>query len=348
MSKRPRNSVPAFARQRGFSLVELMVAIAIGLVILAALATSMIANTNSMASNEKTSELQTNGRYALSVLKHDLLAAGFRAYTWAEPTAPTTAIGTPTNECLESGAAAGSFIPNIRQGVWGANDTNPFSANCIAAADFYDGHTDVLVVRGMEPSPVPLTAVSLTAGKFYFRSSYAAGEVFRGGQATGCPALTPAPSAPFDKVPCIAGEHGLERNDFAFKNAVYYLRPYTTSSTESPKVPALYRVVLQDDGSMAAELVASGVEYFQVQYGRTATDLTTQYFNANKISGTSSATAATEWDDVNAVRIWVLARSAKEEPDYKNTQTYTMGDVSFTAADGYRRELFSTTIQVRN
>lgn len=334
--------------QHGFSLIELMIAMAIGSIILAALAFSMITNTSNMKANETTSELEASGRYAMSVLKQDILSAGFRAYTWAEPSASTTSLGTPANECLQNGVPAGGFISNIRQGIWGANDSNPFSDNCIQDTDFSLGKSDVLVVRGMDASPVPMTATSLTANKFYFRSTYAAGEVFRGGQAGTCSALNPAPPAPFNTPPCLVGTHGIDRNDFALKTDVYYVRPYTTTSAESPKVPALYRVVLQDDGSMAAELVASGIEYFQVQYGRTGTDLNTQYFNASGISGTSGDTNPTQWDDVNVVRIWLLVRSAKEEMNYKNTQTYTMGDATFTANDGYRRELFSTSIEVRN
>ena len=44
---------------------------------------------------------------------------------------------------------------------------------------------------------------------------------------------------------------------------------------------------------------------------------------------------------------WLLARNTFIEPGYANTTTYSMGDVSYTVNDGYRRQLFTTTVQLR-
>ncbi|HTJ96676.1 MAG TPA: PilW family protein [Rhodocyclaceae bacterium] len=339
---------------RGFSLVELMVALAIGMIILAALAGALIANSQSMTSNEKTSELQTNGRYALDLMKDELRSAGFRGYTWADPSVPTTPLTSPSapaDECLEGGVAAGGFISNLRQRVWGVNTTsaasNPFSANCITAANF-SKNGDVLVIRGLSPIPVDPATVTLKSGRFYFRSTYGAGEVYRGGAVGVCGALVPTPAPPWDKPPCIPGTRGKDLNDFELKTVVYYLSPYTVAG-ENPQVPALYRVVLGGNGDMSSELVVSGVEYFQVQYGRTLTDLTTQYFNADAISGKSGDTAVTEWDDVSSVRLWILVRNKTAETGYTNTNTYKMGDAAaFTPNDSFRRELYTAVVDLRN
>lgn len=80
------------------------------------------------------------------------------------------------------------------------------------------------------------------------------------------------------------------------------------------------------------------------------TDLNTQFYAANNVSTTATATTttSTEWDAVNSVRIWILVRSSKPEMGYTNTNTYTLGDVTVTVNDGYRRELFSTVVQLRN
>src|SRR5690606_11862646 len=120
------------ARVGGFSLIELLISVTIGLGILAGLVGVLSSNSGHSKTNDRTAELLTNGRYALSAIKMELREAGFRGYTWAEPMAPA-ALGALTNECLEVGAAAGSFVSNIRQPVWGANDTNPFATNCIPA-----------------------------------------------------------------------------------------------------------------------------------------------------------------------------------------------------------------------
>lgn len=312
----------AARKAAGFSLIEMMVAITIGLVIIAGLMTVLASNSSSSRTNERTSELQTNGRYVLNSMKQELRQAGYRGYTWAEPNVMSTAMGSLTGECLETGAAAGGFVSNIRQGIWGVNNSNPFSANCIPAANY--AGDDVLVVRRVAGVP----AATLAANTLYFHSSYGVGEVFRGATA---PVFTGSPTP---------------LANFAVQIYVYYISPYTTSATESPKVPALYRLALQSDGSMARELVASGIEHFQVQYGRLSTAPDTRYYDA--ITGTSTNSAPSDWDDVNSVRIWLLARNAAEEPGYANTSSYVMGDQTYTVNDSFRRQLFTSVVQLRN
>ena len=314
-------------QQAGFTLVEMMIAITIGLGILAGLVGVLATNSSNSRTNDRTSDLMTNGRYALNSMKQELRQAGFRGYTWADPTsiAPST-LGTLSNECLATGAAAGSFIANIRQGVWGANNSNPFSGSCIPATSFASGN-DVLVVRRL--SAIPETPI---ANKISFRSSYATGQIFRG---------TTVPTFPSSASPL---------DSFGVKIYVYYISPFTVSATESPLVPALFRVALQSDGSMARELVASGIEHMQVQYGKLDPQtLQTQFLDT--VSGSSSDFVGTDWEKVNAVRIWLLARNETAEPGYANSNVYVMGDQTYdfsAASDGFRRQLFSTVVQLRN
>ena len=49
-----------------------------------------------------------------------------------------------------------------------------------------------------------------------------------------------------------------------------------------------------------------------------------------------------------SVRIWLLARNVTPEPGYQNTQTYAMGDQSYTVNDSFRRQMFTTVVQLRN
>lgn len=311
------NATPSRGTMSGFSMVEMMVSITLGLMIVAALVGVLSSNSRSTKTNERTSELQSNGRYALDHLKRELRHAGYRGYTWAEPNTPTTAINV-TNECLETGAAAGSFVVNIRQGIWGANDnSNPYSANCLSAG-FLRG--DLLVIRRASSAPT----ATLAANIVYFRSTYSIGEVFQG---TTAPSITGVPLA-----------------DFALQEHLYYIGNDDNDAT----IPALRRVALQSNGTMADEMVVSGIEHMQLQYGRTTTDMNTQYYNANNITGTSMDAAQTQWDDVNSVRIWLLARSARAESGYSNTNSYVMGDQTYTVNDGFRRQLFAAVIQLRN
>ena len=304
--------------ERGFSLVEMMVSITIGLMIVAALVGVLTSNSRSSKTNERTAELQSNGRYALDHLKRELRHAGYRGYTWAEPTTPPTTPGAVTGGVTECGGAGSGFVQNIRQGIWGANDSNPFSGDCIGSG-YLQG--DVLVIRRVDSQP----AAILAANTFYFRSTYSNGEVFQG---VAVPAtVTGTPIASFE-----------------LQEYVYYIGSDDNDAT----VPALRRVTLQSDGSMADELVVSGIEHMQMQYGIATTDLNTQYYNANAIIGVSTDTATTDWDNVHSVRIWLLARNARAEQGYINANTYAMGDQNYTVNDSFRRQLFTTVVQLRN
>lgn len=318
MMSRRCSSVSSRRGNRGVSLVELMVALTIGLLIVMGITGVLVTGSNSRRSGDRSAELQTNGRYALEAIKRDLIHAGYRGLTWAQPT--SLGVGTITNECVAG------FVVNLGQPVWGANDTNPFSATCIPAANYRGG--DVLVIRRVSLAPV----TTLATDTIYFRSAYERGQIFKGSTAPAF--LTEAPY-----------------QDFRLETVVYYISPYTNTPTESPAVPALYRVVLSPGPTMAtAELVASGIDNMQVQYSRLTTDGNTRYYDAQDVSATAGSTTTdpNEWDDVNAVRVWLLARSINAEPGYTNTTTYSIGDQSVVVSDGLRRQVFSTVAQIRN
>lgn len=309
----------------GFTLLEMLISMAIGLFILAGLIAVLTANYNSARANDQTSELVANGGHALNALKQDIRQAGFRGRTWGEPELADGWVA-PVRGCAgtEPGASVGAFVANLRQGVWGANNRNPFSGNCMAPEQYVPG-TDVLVIRYV----TPMAASAPHADAIYLRSSYGRGELFRG--------EAPASDAP----------DGSAAADFVLRVHVYHVRPYTRSPAENPRVPALVRSALQSDGSMRSELVASGIEQFQVRYGQLGADASTQYVDA--LEGDSSTSTPTDWDDVHAVRVWLLARASTAEAGYSNRASYVMGDQTVPPSnDGYHRQLFSSVVQLRN
>jgi type IV pilus assembly protein PilW len=65
-------------KQRGVSLVEMMVAITIGLILLAGVLSIFFSSKVTYFSNEKMARLQENGRVALNLISHDVRAASNR------------------------------------------------------------------------------------------------------------------------------------------------------------------------------------------------------------------------------------------------------------------------------
>ncbi|MDP1613305.1 MAG: PilW family protein [Sulfuritalea sp.] len=323
MSKR------SISRQCGFTIVELMIASAIALMILAGVSGLFIAGIKSERTNATANELTMNGRYAIEVLRREIMGANFRGLSWADPSAPSTTFAV-------SGDCATDFTINLHQGLWAANDTNPFSATCIPTADYSQG--DVLVVRSVsstKASTYPTTG-TLVANTLYLRSAYEKSEIFKGSTTpSGTSAYSPLREPWFD---------------YPLQLGVFHVRPYTVSASESPLVPALWRISLGNGPTLSSELVASNVEDFQIQVALLTTDLNTQFYNPNTVSATATSTTTgyTEWDDVISVRIWVLMRASTPENGYTNTNTYNIGDKTTTVSDNYRREVFSTVVQLRN
>jgi type IV pilus assembly protein PilW len=295
-------------------LIELMVALTLGLMIVAAMLANLDASSASSRTNARQAEYQTNGRYAADFLRREIQHAGFAGVSWTN----LTELGATAT--TDYGCGVG-FAANIAQPIWGANDSNPLSGTCIPTANYARG--DILVLRRAGLDSIP-TATALSATKLYFRAEYLQGSVYVG------------PTRPTNLQTPVA--------DYLLETDVYYISPWTTSSTENPQVPALYRMTLGTGPAMSAQLIASGIENMQVQYG-VSTDAGMRFYDASTVP-------ASLWANVVAVRLWLLARSTTPEPGNVSTAAYTMGDQTYpdrstTASDPYPRQVCPLVVQIR-
>jgi len=317
MKRRVHRSTGTMGRNcAGLSLVELMVAVVLGLLILAAMLTAYNAGSATSSSNARFAEVQTNGRYAVDFLKGEIQHAGFLGLN-AGPVQKGGATATS-----DYGCGAG-FAAKLEEPVWGSNDATSTPLSCIASADF-EASTDVLVIRraGLTPGTRGCRddTAGLAANYLYVRTEFMQATVFAG--ATAPPNLQP----PVEDYPVCVD--------------VYYISPYTKSAGDG--VPALKRMILGSGPAMTSELVASGIENMQVQYG---------VRSGNTVSFVDAPGAA-DWPRVVAVRLWLLARSS--DPEYSgfaNKSTYEMADRSggsaITVNDHYVRQMFALVVNLR-
>src|SRR2546426_4565805 len=132
---------------RGYTIVELMVAMTIGLVILAGLVTVFANNSRARAEIERFNQQTDNGRYALQILADDLHNAGYLAEL--NPVGlPLSALVTAKPDPCATDAASltnDALIPiqgyDVDNGVAG-----PTCVSAPAVTDRKAG-TDILVVR---------------------------------------------------------------------------------------------------------------------------------------------------------------------------------------------------------
>jgi len=303
------------SRQRGVSIIELIVAMGLGLFLLFALVEILINGKQSFGSANNLSRLQENGRVAIDLLVSDLKRAG---YVGGNSNVPQISGSTPpvlpTLNCPPTNTNWGLMI---EQPIFGINDTRN-GYGCIPAASYLRG--DILVVRHAAPW---VETGALDAGRLYLRSSLFSGRTFIGS----------------------AGAAGNAQNDISeTPNSVrelqahaYFVGP-SGRTCNGVAVPSLFRVSLSATGLPVINVLLPGVENFQVQYG-----INNQYLNAN-----NADIALADWPDVVTVRIWLLVRSECAETGYVDNSTYTMGDDNYVVADSFRRQLYSSVVMIRN
>src|SRR5512134_1879242 len=152
-------------RSSGFSLVELMVALTIGLITLTVLATVFSQTSSGRTDLERVTRLVENSRYASDVIGDDVRHAGF--YGTFMP--PTDAVFTDPSPCDWNtadvntlGWQPGVVPPRYPAQLQGWDDPVAALATLACLPDRVPG-TDVLAIRRASSMPVAPAGVALTS-----------------------------------------------------------------------------------------------------------------------------------------------------------------------------------------
>lgn len=290
-------------------MVELMVAMALGLFLLFALVEILINGKDSFGSANHLSRLQENGRIATNLVVSDLKRAGYMGGNSDIPNIfGTTGQAAPATTCATGDT---SWARMIQQPVFGLDDSNAGYA-CIPDATYLRG--DIVTVRYAAPW---VETGALTANRLYLRSSLFEGKIFTG-------------SNEANAINIVGDQPQSVRQLMAHS----YFVGDSGRSCGGAAVPSLFRARLADNGQPVVDELLPGVEHFQVQYGSDG-----QYLDAD---------AVTDWDDIDTVRIWLLVRAECSENGFTDGRTYTMGDVDYTPGSSFRRQLYSSVVMLRN
>ncbi|MEK7322846.1 MAG: PilW family protein [Pseudomonadota bacterium] len=304
----PRRLILPHPRQHGFTLVELLVTVTLGLLVIAGIGQIYTAAKRSYDIQTSLARLQDAGRYAVDTITQDVRRAGYWGLT------NMRAFGPPAGAAPTAATCNNTWGSMAQQTIFGINDSTAGYA-CITGVGV---RGDVLTARYADPQPTAVFA----ANALYIRTTPTQASI-----TAGPPAGAPGP---------ISSDHAVTAH-------AYYVRNSTTATCNGAAIPALIREELDANGlPQAAELVL-GVEHLQFQFGIDSDGdrSVNQYVNAN-------ALALANWNNVVSVRFWVLARDECPETGYTNTATYAMGDINYTVNDQYRRQLYTSTVALRN
>jgi type IV pilus assembly protein PilW len=304
------------ARQSGVSMVELLVAMLLGLFLLFALVQILINGKESFNSANNMSRLQENGRIATNLIITDLKRAGYMGGNSDVPNIfGTTGAEAPAISCDTTNS---KWARMITQPIVGLNDTRE-GFDCIAEGTYLRG--DVIAMRYAAPWMV---TGALTGTRVYLRSSMFEGRVFVGSEET-------------DDLNVVLDQPQNIRELHAYA----YFVGDSGRTCNGAEVPSLFRVRLDDSSQPITEELLPGVDNLQVQYGEADPD------DDDKVRYVDAQTVD-NWDSVVTTRIWILVRSECAETGFNDDRTYTMGDQEIVPNDNFRRQLYSSVIMVRN
>lgn len=338
-------------RQRGFSLVEIMIAVTLSLIVLAGVLAVMYSSKVTYNENERVGRLQESGRAALEFMLRDLRGSGFPGC--AQPIAGLFQL----NNTLTSPTA---LLWNFAQPVYGHEYTGAAWVPAINAAILPSAaaNNDIVVVRTVPAgapamrvsSAVAPTAASITVQKeegdmlqagvplvisdcgnasVFVPSAFTADATDKVGTITRVAGAGTPSNASLD----LGATYGPGARVAPLTTVIYYIRAASSGTGNS-----LWRV----RSNLAPEELVPGVQAMQVLYG---------VANAGQMQIASYVTAnnVTDWSRVISVNFALLMRSAEPNSPTLDNKVYSLLGVNHGAYnDRYQRALFTTTVTLRN
>ncbi len=363
----------------GLSMIELLIAMVMGLTLTAGVMQVYVGNTQTERDQEARSRMQENGRFAITYLANELRMAGYLGClsTIDENSINNTLDGPPP-----------SFQPGVGIQGWEANGTGlgvvSNSANNVATTDTSGGGwtssggnvldstnvvpaTDIVRVWNAAGTGATINSISPGAGMTVVNSGLTDiedGDILllsdcqRADWVQACNVQDIGGGASINSVlsaGCVPGNDvtAVMRTQAGgelvkLEGTMYYIGKRADVATNPP---ALFRRQLSQNAGLGnAEELVEGIENLQILYGINAD-------NDNKKTVDSYVTAnlVGDWSRVISVRVSVLVQSI-EDNMLPAPQAYTFNGVRYDGAAGNGalpadrrlRRVFTSTITLRN
>jgi type IV pilus assembly protein PilW len=331
MSPAHRKSlVAAGNRSKGFSLVELMIALLIGLIMVSGALTLYVKTKDNYNVLDTTSQLQESGRYAMSVMEDDARMASFWGLTNNAASFTTGATAIPV-----SGSCGTNWATDIGDFIGGMNET--YGLTCAAFGNGAQPNTDVLIVRRASAQRIAQTnaAVQAWQGWAMVATSRSAGALFVADNTL---------LAGYDN-PDVAGQAPVNDTRPLVVDAYYISK----DSSLGTGYPSLRVQSLGSGPSVTDTEVMAGVEDLQVQFGLDNNAYPVQLTDPRVANVYVDAGAVPAGAMVVSLRIWLRVRARQPDMGFIDGRTYTYADENAAApGDHFHRFVIERTIQLRN
>lgn len=354
-----------YAPQAGMSLIELMIAMTLGLVVLGGVATAFLGSKQSYRVNDNLARMQESARYAFDILSKDIRMAGYYGCA-GNISSPTNTLNNATAHAWDfsrgisgfEAVSASTWSPALPDG--GSPTYGPTSGSPVYGPSGAKGGNDIVTVRGITGSgirvldhpggtppgsaDIKITAGSgLRAGDIVMVADCSKAAIFQvtninaAGSFDNTVHNTGGTHVPGNSIQALGNNYeGAEV--VRISTRTYYVREVLDDGiTVTP--PSLYRRV----GAETAEKLVEGVEGMQILYGVD----TTGDFSVDSYQNADWVETNAQWPNVITAQVNLLVRSPDDRVA-NAPQTYHFNGANVTATDRRLRQSFSSIITLRN
>lgn len=308
------------------TLIELTVAMAIGMFLIGGSLYIYSQSRNSYRSNDSLARLQESARFALDTLEPDIRLARY----WGLNSEPAR-INVPAGITVTCDGTDATWALDLAAAVEVRDDT--FDLECQSFRNAPRAGSDVLILRHAEPWQAGV-APGLIANRLQVQTTLALGQLFTD-----------------------AADPGLGA-DASTNNVTINAYYVSDESSFDPAMPSLRRLSLGPNAEFDDEEIIPGIENLQVQLG-VDTDRdgdVDRYVDGDHPLVTPGAVGFDPDGRVIAVRIWMLVGISADDPAWIDEQHYAtpdadLGDLVAGSADypaTSRRLQVSKTIFLNN
>lgn len=352
-----------YNRQHGLSLIELMIAITLGLLIVGSVIQLLLTSKSTFRTVDSVSNIQDSARYSMHLLNKELRMAGYTGCI-------TRGTSVDVTNTLNSSNTA---LYDFSAGLKGYNDVSGTPSD-LATAMLNDpapiAGTDVLLIRGPLDSPLEVTQSNNSAqvfttagdtetaacddgtdrigglciGDILMVSDCAKARVFQltnitvtGGTEANL-VHSSSGASPGNALSSWGGASAPEEEQFDTDAEVVRISTlvYYVATASDSGLPALYR----KEGSGPAVVIADGIQDFQLEYGEDTDD----DFEAETYT---TANSVTDWEAVRSIKIKMLLISQQDNVINENQQ-YSFNNVDSTATNRRLHYSLTSTVTLRN
>lgn len=368
MLKRPfKNSASGVrtSSQRGYTLIELMVSLTLGLLIVASLTVVYVNSSFARNEIEKTSQQTDNGRYALQVLGDDLKNAGYLGefnptqFGPLNPDQSASSLPSVMKLPVAKPDPCALDLVTLKKAMPIAVQGYKSSAGLTCITEQVVPNTDVVVVRRASTCAIgETTCDAAVSGALYFQASGCASDTeLNSGNVNNFYSLTFDVSA----LTLLQRDCATVAQRRQFRTHIYYVASNGNAGDGIPTLKRLEMRVTSGAPAWVSVPLVEGVENLQVEYGiDTSVNPTTGspiVFTSNPdlYLGCAVTKCIEYWANTVAAKLYVLARNTVPTTGFDDGKSYLLGfnpngtaNIIAAKHDAFKRHVFQTVVRLNN